>query len=610
MEEPLAPFPRAGDRRPWETVPGSLREKWLCQAEELINFPWPLITAGDYLQFRRNGNRSAFEAVYFQRRSVLTSLVLAECLEGKGRFLEDIINGVWLICEESSWCIPAHLYMSVRGGEGLPQTEEPIIDLFASNTAALLSWIVYLLKEQLDACTVLIAERVRIEVDRRILSPYLARDDFWWMGFHGAKPNNWNPWCNSNCLTAVLLLEKDRKRREKLLQKIADSIDHYLAAQYSDGGCDEGASYWSMAAGSLFDCLELLYLASDGALNIYDKPLIGKLGQYICKMFIDDGYYVNFADGEARLSPDYALIYRYGRRVGDASMKALGIYGLNRRTGTKSVKTGPVFIFRELAAMFTSVSEKEPSAIELYPQEAWLPAVQVMTAREQAGSSKGLYVAVKGGHNDESHNHNDIGQISVYLDGRPVLIDPGVGVYTAQTFSPRRYDIWTMGSSCHNVPIVNGFGQLAGRDYMAQDVKSFLTDSEACIFLDMVKAYPIEADIVYWRRCVTLHRPGDAYIELTDDYSLGSATVPAAWTFMSCCVPQLEEGRIILRHENGPGVSLSYDASMLEASFTPILLDDSKLRGAWGEKIYRLQLVLKVKRKQAVISFTFKALPQ
>ena len=75
----------------------------------------------------------------------------------------------------------------------------------------------------------------------------------------------------------------------------------------------------------------------------------------------------------------------------------------------------------------------------------------MMAAREKPGSSEGLYVAAEGGHNAQSHNHNDVGNVIVFADGRPVLVDAGVEEYTSKTFSSRRYEIWTMqspGTTC------------------------------------------------------------------------------------------------------------------------------------------------------------------
>ena len=55
-----------------------------------------------------------------------------------------------------------------------------------------------------------------------------------------------------------------------------------------------------------------------------------------------------------------------------------------------------------------------------------------MAARSSQGSERGFYVAAKGGHNAESHNHNDVGSFIVYADGYPALIDVGVEAYTAK----------------------------------------------------------------------------------------------------------------------------------------------------------------------------------
>ena len=46
----------------------------------------------------------------------------------------------------------------------------------------------------------------------------------------------------------------------------------------------------------------------------------------------------------------------------------------------------------------------------------------------------------------------------------------GVETYTAKTFSPQRYEIWTMQSAFHNCPTIDGVMQSAGRQFAASDV--------------------------------------------------------------------------------------------------------------------------------------------
>ncbi|MHC4542734.1 MAG: hypothetical protein ACYS74_23625, partial [Planctomycetota bacterium] len=150
------------------------------------------------------GNRSNYEGLWKQRRTMLHCLVVAECIEGRGRFLDKIADVVWAICEESSWTYPAHIGPQ-EAGVGLPDVDEPMVALFSAETGSSLAWTWYLLRERLDEVSPLVSKRIEREVNTRVLTPFLERDDFGWMGFRGRsdgrRPNNWNPWINSNVLT-------------------------------------------------------------------------------------------------------------------------------------------------------------------------------------------------------------------------------------------------------------------------------------------------------------------------------------------------------------------------------------------------------------------------
>jgi hypothetical protein len=141
------------------------------------------LPASLFLQFARNGNRSNYQDVRTARRNTLQNLIIAECLENKGRFLDDIANGIWTTCEETYWGVPAHLYMQEKG-PGLPDIHDVTVDLFAAETLSLLTWATYLLGDTLDTVSDLIRPRILDEAQRRIITPCLERDDFWWMGIH------------------------------------------------------------------------------------------------------------------------------------------------------------------------------------------------------------------------------------------------------------------------------------------------------------------------------------------------------------------------------------------------------------------------------------------
>ena len=81
-------------------------------------------------------------------------------------------------------------------------------------------------------------------------------------------------------------------------------------------------------------------------------------------------------------------------------------------------------------------------------------------------NSSGWFLGAKGGHNDESHNHNDIGTCIFSIRNIPVLVDAGVGTYTKATFDNKeRYKIWAMRCEWHNLPMINGVQQEFGGKY-------------------------------------------------------------------------------------------------------------------------------------------------
>ncbi len=589
------PFPKYGEAG-WEKVPHVLREAHIRQAETHLHQNWSTPKASVFLEYVRNGNRSNYERVSFGRRVRLAELVLGECFEGKGRFMDDILNGVWAVCEETYWGVPAHVGAQ-EAGAGLPDVEEPTVDLFAAETGMLLAWIYYLVGEQLDELSPLVTTRILREVDRRLIEVNLERDDFWWMGFSGRAVNNWNPWICSNWLTAVLLLEENQEKRIRSVHKILQCLDNFLNPYPRDGGCDEGPGYWSRAGGSLYDCLEILYSASQGTIDIFDQPLIQDMGRYISRAYIADRYYINFADAAARLNPDASLIFRYGKSINDKAMMKFGAFLARQQDlGADYLEGSFGALGRMLPAIFQLEELLQMDSQAPFARDIWFSELEVMAARSYAGSSKGLYLAAKGGHNAESHNHNDVGNFIVYADGYPALIDVGVETYTAKTFSSQRYEIWTMQSAYHNLPMVNGVMQREGEQYRASDVTYRADNAQVTFELDISGAYPPEAMLKSWRRTLTLNRGSSVVIE--DRYELAEAMRPVRMSFMSWRKPKLiAPGSLQLQNPDGlrnvSPLALRFDPDQFTVIIEELQVLDSRLQASWGDYIYRILLTAK-----------------
>jgi hypothetical protein len=582
------PYPTLADRAAWEAVPGEVRSAFVRAGEASLGKPWGSIPATVILRYTRDGDRSAYDRLNAERRERLATLVMAEVFENRGRFLDEIADGVWAISEQSFWGSTAHLYMQ-DAGLGLPDVDEPVVDLFAGEAAALLAWTDYLLGERLDSVSPLLRPRIRHEVERRVLTPALERDDFWWMGF-GAREtvNNWNPWINSNWLAAALLLERDPERRARAVYKVMRSLDRYLNPYPADGGCDEGPGYWDRAAASLFDNLELLRSATAGKVDHYDAPLVRNMARYIYRVYIAGDYFVNTGDAAARLTPDPELVYRFGQRIGDPTMSG---FGALLRQSHGAYGPGGSTLGRVLPAVLTAREIAAAPAAEPLPGEVWLPDLQLMAARQSPGSREGLYLSAFGGHNGQSHNHNDVGSFVVYGDGRPVLIDVGVETYTAKTFGPHRYEIWTMQSAYHNLPTINGVMQKDGSGYRAADVSFGSTPSAATFSLDLTHAYPAEAAVEQWRRTLTLDRSAGE-VELRERYVLRSLREPLRLSLMTpLTVDVSSPGEVRLSDPtDGRRYVIAYAASRFGATAEEIPLEDARLRRVWGERLARVTL--------------------
>jgi len=603
------PFARAKDRPDWAAISGPIRGRFITLGQEFLGKDIPNLPASLYLEYRRIGNRSNYQDVWFERREMLHCLVLAECMEGKGRFLDAIANVVWAICEESSWTFPAHI-RAQRGGSGLPDVTEPIVALFSAETASSLAWTVYLLREQLDTVSPQICKRAEHEIDQRILTPYLDRNDFGWMAFRarsdGRRPNNWNPWINSNVLAATLLIEKDEDRRLDLTHKVLRCLDNFFVPYPPDGSCDEGPSYWGRAGASVFDNLELLYSATDERLDLYENSAIREIGRFIYRAHISGDYFANVGDCDARLDIRRDLVFRYGRRIGDRKMEDLAAFGLNEQELLADERSFGSLgrMLYELFNLPTLLAARESS--QPLVRDVWLghEDMQLMAARDREGSSEGLYVACWASHNGQSHNHNDVGNFIIFADGSPFIIDIGRPTYTRQTFSSRRYEIPEMQSAFHNLPTINGVMQQAGRQYAAKDVQYDLKEAGAMLRMDLAPAYPEKAGVRTWVRTVRLNRGTD--IQVVDSFELKQASRDITQNLITPCeVVRSKPGILVLKDSEGIELAIGYDRNILTAQIESIPAADDKLAKIWGPRLYRILLKPKSATRAATWTLRF-----
>jgi len=589
----------------------------IYKGEKLLDYKWQHVPATAYLAFERTGDRKEMESIQGANRSALISLMMAELAEGKGRFLDQLANGLWFASQETSWVLSAHQHRQ-PSGRSLPDERFHLIDLGSGRIGAVMAIAWHFFHEAIDKIDPSICEAALQALKRQILDPYLdknAEEANWWLGFDESKMvNNWNPWCNSDVILTYLLIEKDPARLREALGRSARSVDRLLAYITEDGACEEGPSYWDSAAGRVYDYLQILYDASHGAFDVFDNPRLRRMGEYISRCYVGNGYVVNFADASARSVPNPILIYQYGKATGSREMQDFAMYlladrkkgcfrspGIMDNEGNRALTS--LRCRKEMLRQVDSLNRTaEATSFEQVlgglrkevPASTWYPETEFAFLRNDAG----WFLGAKGGFNNESHNHNDVGTFVLYIRDIPVFVDAGVGTYTKDTFGKKRYTIWTMQCDWHNLPMPNGVAQPHGKKYRSANATCDVSNGR--FSLDIQGAYPDSASCRSWRREYSLSQKGSPSLKITDKYSLSRRLAPDVQHFLvkarviqpgeSYKGRSLKKGELLLLCDEGLVVRMSYPKN-LTLSVEEKPLDDPRLSSVWGPSLRRISLV-------------------
>lgn len=608
------PYPDYDDREAWAAMFGDYSKTIIAEGEKYLDYRWQPVLATAYLEYERSGNRQVMERPYEANRKALNILTLAELAEGKGRFMDAVADGLWFSCQMFSWAYSAHLPRQSTS-RSLPDPGEQIIDLGSAGYAASVSMVCALLGEGLDAIDPSITAAARLAVKEKVLDPYMDSSLYqahWWLAEDwrpGQIINNWNPWCNSNVLLCYLLMENDRELVDKAIRFSAVSTDRFLNYVKGDGACEEGPAYWGHAAGKLYDYLKILEYATGGEFNLFGNSLVRSMGEYISRSSIGNGWVVNFADATARMTPDIPLVYRYGkdchsREMTDFALSLLYDGTRFRRPGVplgndiwrslESIRYRSMMVHQlDSLNVLCAAAEKASSDMTGVPDVlrtlrsgvpscTWYPETEFAYMR----NGDGWFFAAKGGHNNESHNHNDVGTFILFIDGSPVFIDAGVGTYTRKTFSHERYTIPPMQSSWHNLPEINGSSQIFGGQFRATGTEC--NTRKRTFSSDISGAYSSAAGCLSWRRSYALE---DHALEIVDRYVLSERVAADTVNFLvrGSALISSDMSEVMIETD-GVRVSLDYPEGM-SISVTQMLLDDPRLSNVWGSSLKRISFV-------------------
>jgi Heparinase II/III-like protein len=413
--------------------------------EDSAQLPQTNYTA--YRMFRRFGERRTYQLPYSLKRARLSAGALRLFLH-ETTWKDMVQDYLWSICEESNWVNPAH--------------EDRLIDLGAAETGFLLAETLFLLGDTLDEE---IRHRVRIEIERRIFDPYLRFHHLhdWYL-----RGSNWNSVCNSSIAATFLLLEEEPARLKRALEIALIGLDTFLDTAFEDDGSStEGVSYWQYGLINFITMAEFLYALSDGAINLLAAEKMKRIATFPLKLQLSGSSFASFADCEEHVHFHPGIIARLAKRTGEDALLTL------------LAEPAELANDGRLPMMLRDIlwwDGARPTATPL--TDAWLPIGG--TARLIVHPAEGLplVLSVKAGHNDEQHNHNDIGSFLLQAADENVLTDPGGGLYSRDYFSSRRYENIFANSYGHSVPRIDGALQGTGRAFAGEIVEVATEEEE------------------------------------------------------------------------------------------------------------------------------------
>ncbi len=440
--------------------------------EELKSEGIPSLTVELFSQFERTGNRIEYENVYFKRRKYFSVYAILSTLYKKSSDINLLEEVIMSICDEECWALPAHVS---RTDENWMYT----IDLFAAETAFSLAEIICLLSNELSEN---VKERAKHEVFKRVLIPFMkgGKPYAWW-------ENSQMNWCAVCCgcigSAAIWLMQDDKKRLDELVERISASIMNYVDGFGDDGVCLEGLGYYTYGMSFFMIYADLVYKYSKGHIDLLEGQKLEKMALFQQNCFLPGNVAISFSDSISderyRVGLTAFLKSRFKNvEFPDVSLAA-GLESDNcYRYGVLSrdiMWTREYLLTDSCGEVIDNTSDTGFRHI-VFDDAQWS-----ICANENKYA-----VAVKGGHNDEPHNHNDVGSFMLVYDGEVVISDVGSGEYTKDYFGEKRYEYLCCSSIGHSVPIIDEGEQLAGKQYNA---RYFEADGLGKTVIELAGAY-------------------------------------------------------------------------------------------------------------------------
>lgn len=559
-------FTEATDPRVWKAMKtspfyGPMINEARMKAEQLLNEPLEALPFSKYRIFDETGSRKEYELAYFRRRLHLNTFAIMAMADDDPKYLQALEDTIWTLCDDYTWCLPAHLYgNSLKPIEQLNldhvgqdkisahfREHRHMVDLFAAETGFALAEIVHLLGDRLAD---LIVYRARKEIKERVLDSFTDLNHM----FHWETvTHNWAAVCAGSIGAAAMYIIEDNRVLAPLIHRLLDIVESYLSGFGMDGACTEGLGYWGYGFGFFTYFAALLEQRTAGRIDLFASPKVQQIALFQQKCFLNENYVVSFSDSSLQSSPNLGLTHFLKTKFSELSVpdaRYRAPYASDHCFRWASTVRSFIWAKPEYGSM--------PQQDEAY----YLEDAQWMISRKVTPDGA-VSIAAKGGHNQEPHNHNDVGNFIYHINGETLLTDTGAGEYTKQYFRDQRYTFICNRSMGHSVPIVEGCEQKAGAEYRAEILSRTLNGDTDELVMNIAAAYPND-NLQTLERSFRFQKAGKPILELQDTYRFHTPPSSITERFVSFHKPYLVEPGVVRVQGKNHFVDIAFHAEKLE----------------------------------------------
>jgi hypothetical protein len=535
-------------RKNWDKLKESGKYvKVIKEADRILEEGIPPWNEDLYMGFFTKGDSQSGKDLVSIRIRAFVALVWAECIDNEGEYIAAIEKALGELIEQKTWVNPRNFSKKNFGG---------LVELSTASYAQNIAQALYLLGDKLNPE---IRKKAVAALYHRAFNPLLKtieaqNNEHGWL----TGTNNWNAVCLSGVTGAALTVIQDKKERATFIAIAERYIKNFVSGFLADGYCTEGLSYFNYGFGRYITLREIILQVTSGEIDLFDdNPKIEKIGWFLPNMEILNGIYPAIADCKQYSKPSSSILRYVSKNL---NMGLRNYEEIDFRGRTNDLQEDLMNVFPNSATEKKSLRNNTTNGNKL---RGYFDVAGVLTVRPTTVDKHAMGATLKGGNNNEHHNHNDLGSFTIVVGDEILVGDPGSIPYTAKTFSPQRYEYKSLGSYGHPVPLVAGQQQRAGAEAQAKVMKADFSEKEDVFKTDLSSAYEIPELKILYREFI-YSRGKSENLQITDEFEFAS--------------PQLFETALITR---GKWKQLSSDQLLIEGKTEKLLVNIISPQGAF-----------------------------